>query len=69
MNTANQGWKKNRRRFLFMGSTAGSEPIKCPGQIDTRFRQGGAKGGMLQVDDVDEGAISPSKCNKRKNGQ
>lgn len=25
--------------------------------------------GVLQADDVDEAAISPSKCNKKKNGQ
>lgn len=30
---------------------------------------GGVISGWAQVEDVDEAAISPSKCNKRKSGQ
>lgn len=36
---------------------------------DTTQRELGGVTGVLRADDVDEMAISPSKCNKSKNGQ
>lgn len=48
------------------GVSTSSEPIKCPGQIEREREQGGGGKGVLQVDDVDEAAISPSKCNKEE---
>lgn len=66
MNTTNPG-QENQAQVPLYGVNTGSETIKCPGQIGTRHRErvrrlgGNGGGGALQVDDVDEAAISPSK--------
>jgi len=55
----------------FFGVNTGLETIKCP-RADSNTTRGeglGWRGGGVQVDDVDEASISPSKCNKRKGGQ
>lgn len=71
LNEHNKPWQENQPQVPLYGVNMGSETIKCPGQIETRHAERVGRGELAAflVEDVDEAAIFPSKCNKRKGGQ